>query len=71
MRISQTDPVTVVGKVKASKINKSKTILIGGEGNTDSRISFLQNFIHDNPMIGDYDQDLLQERISKLKGGLL
>ena len=32
MRLSQTDPVTVVGKVKECKIDKSKTVLIGGEG---------------------------------------
>ncbi len=44
------------------------------EGNgtkIDDRVQFLQNFIMDNPVLGDFDIDLISERISKLKGGLI
>jgi len=45
---------------------------LGGQGKkTNERISFLENFLHENPIVGDFDTDLLNERISKLKGGLI
>jgi len=27
--------------------------------------------VHDNPIVGDFDTDVINERISKLKGGLI
>jgi len=67
------DPVRVVGKVTQVTISKDRTILIGGfeQGKVSDRMRFLENFVSDNPVIGDFDHDILSERISKLKGGLL
>ena len=72
MKISRVDPVSVVGKISEAKIDKSKSILIG-EPNSNlylDRVSFLENFVQENPMLGDFDLESLQERISKLRGGL-
>lgn len=45
---------------------------MGGNGTTvEDRVQFLQNFIKDNPVLGDFDLDLISERISKLRGGLI
>jgi len=67
------DPVRVVGKVTQVTIRKDRTILLGGfeESKVSDRTRFLENFVRDNPVLGEFDLDILSERISKLKGGLL
>ena len=72
MQVENTDPVQVVGKVSQAIIDQERTILIGGHGfkETTERIQFLENFIEGNVILGDFDKDVLSERISKLKGGI-
>jgi chaperonin GroEL (HSP60 family) len=65
------DPVSVVGKVSQLNVDKDRTTMIGGYGEINNRIDFLENFCRDNPILGDFDSDVLSERISKLKGGLM
>jgi chaperonin GroEL (HSP60 family) len=37
----------------------------------EQRISFLEDLLTDNPLVGDSQIDEVSERISKLKGGLV
>ena len=72
MKISRTNPVSVVGKISEAHIDKSKSVLIGEINSKlyEDRVSFLENFVKENPALGDFDIECLQERISKLRGGL-
>ena len=47
MRISKTDPVSVVGKIVEAHIDKQKSILIGEPSSNSykDRVSFLENFV--------------------------
>jgi chaperonin GroEL len=49
-------------------IDAKKTILRGGNDCTE-RISYLENTL-DDVMLGDFEKELVEERIGKLKGGL-
>jgi chaperonin GroEL len=73
MHPATVDPVRVVGRVRQVKISKDQTILIGGfeEAKIDDRTRFLENFVNENPVLGEFDLDILSERISKLRGGLM
>ena len=34
------------------------------------RISYLQNFMDDNELLGDFEREMIEERIGKLTGGI-
>jgi hypothetical protein len=70
MNAATTDPVGVVGKVNQAIISAERTILIGGEGDSTDRIDFMENFITGNVVLGDFDLEVISERVSKLKGGI-
>lgn len=61
MKISRTNPVSVVGKIVEAQIDKSKSILICEQNSSlyMNRVSFLENFVKDNPMLGDFDLECL------------
>jgi hypothetical protein len=70
MSAARTDPVSVVGKVSQAIISRERTILVGGGGDASDRVDFMENFMTGNVVLGEFDQDVISERISKLKGGI-
>ena len=44
---------------------------MGGGGDPEERIALLENYMEGNVILGDFDTDIISERVSKLKGGLL
>ena len=70
MTTDNVDPVQVVGRVSLATIKRDQTLLIGGHGCADARVTVLEHFMTDNPVLGEFDQEVISERISKLKGGV-
>ena len=55
--------------------------MVGGHGqikrrgedvsSLEARVMMLEDYLHENPLVGEMQLDELSERISKLKGGLI
>jgi chaperonin GroEL len=75
-KIADADPAHVLGKVSEVKIDKKSTLLRGAEDDpsisekVEERICYLENYMMDNIMLGDFEQEQIEERIGKLRGGL-
>ena len=69
-----TDPVKFLGKIKSAKITKSASVLRTGQAQTSQevlqRIVVLEEEMRDNELMGEFERELLQERIGALQGGL-
>lgn len=71
----------MLGKCSSVKISKKRTVLVGGHGqikkrteevsSLEARVIMLEDFLHENLLVGDAQSDEISERISKLKGGLI
>lgn len=70
--IGKVDPVRVLGKISGATLSKTETVLRGTNYSqkVEERIQFLQNYTTDNILLSDFEQDLINERIGKLQGGL-
>lgn len=70
----------MLGKCSQVKIDKKRTVLLGGHGKIkrhgdelsilDARIAFLEDILASD-LVGDSQRDEISERISKLRGGLI
>lgn len=77
-QIAKADPVHVVGKVRQASITAKETVLRGFDDDEKSaariqdRIRLLEHSLEGDSaeLIGDFERDLIYERIGKLKGGL-
>ncbi|MBT4021908.1 chaperonin GroEL [archaeon] len=67
----ETTKITDLGKAKKVKVDKDKTVIVGGEGDTDllkARVNLLESQIKMSD--SDFDKEDLQKRLAKLTGGV-
>lgn len=60
-----------LGRAKSIKVDKEKTVIVGGAGNADAvkkRVQEIKNQLADCK--DDYEKDKLRERLAKLSGGV-
>ena len=61
----------MLGRAKSVKVDKDKSIIVGGAGNPDeiaARVASIRKQIAETP--SDYDRENLSERLAKLAGGV-
>ena len=73
--LNKSDPVRYLGKVSSCTIDAKQTIMQAEKIDEISpkvteRISYLQNFMDDNELLGDFEREMIEERIGKLTGGI-
>lgn len=71
--LDRVDPVYVMGKCDKVQISQNQSVFIKGHGkqeSIDQRIKLIEDQINENPLLGEYDREKLQERLAKFKGGI-
>ena len=76
-QLTNSNPVNYLGKIGGCTIDNKQTIMQAQQDestempeHTLDRISYLENQLENNDLLGDFERELIEERIGKLKGGL-
>ena len=69
-QLEGTDPVKYLGKLKSAKITKSKSVFRTGESQISDqvieRVGLLEEEMRENELMGEFERELLLERIGAL-----